>query len=149
VTAPDPAVQEALRSAAVRYTLGLDTRDVALFLSAFTPDATLAVRAEPGAQVRPSVRKGHQDLAVLPEGLRRFAKTHHMLGQHHYSTDGSRVRGEVYCTARHLRIADGGRTDVVMIIRYLDEYAPADDGVTWLIRSREVVVEWTETTRAD
>jgi hypothetical protein len=149
MTAPDPVVQEALRSAAVRYTLGLDTRDVALFLSAFTEDATLAVRAEPGGAVRPSVRRGHQDLAALPEGLRRFAKTHHMLGQHHYSADGSGVRGEVYCTARHLRIADDGRSDVVMVIRYLDEYAPADGGATWLIRSRDVVVEWTETTRAD
>ena len=34
-----------------------------------------------------------------------------------------------------------------MVIHYLDRYAP--DGDAWVIDSREVVVDWTETTRLE
>jgi SnoaL-like domain len=134
----------ALRVPCARYTIGLDTRDVELFLSAFTDDARMTVEPEPGSPVEPRVRHGHAEIAALPTGLNRFARTHHMLGQHHFwmGTDGP--EGLVYCAARHLSHGeDGSRTDLAMFIRYLDQYAQAADR-GWLIASRRVIIDWTE-----
>jgi ketosteroid isomerase-like protein len=144
----DPDTVNALRSTAARYASGLDNRDTALFLSAFAPDATFAVEAEPGAPVSPSVRHGHAELAALPQGLRRYARTHHMLGQHDYALTSSGVTGCVYCTARHLSRGGAQDAGIAMFIRYLDEYVPAGDG-QWLIRARRVVIDWTQTSAAD
>ena len=55
--------------------------------------------------------------------------------------------GEVYCTASHLRQGDGGATNTVMFIRYLDRYACIDG--SWAISVRRVVVDWTESHPVD
>jgi SnoaL-like domain len=139
----DAGIARALQTACARYAIGLDTRDAELFLSAFTPAARMSVEAEPDGPVASSVRQGHRQLAELPTGLRRFTRTHHMLGQHHFWLGANGPEGSVYCTARHLTRGPAGSTDLAMFIRYLDCYAQAADG-RWLIASRRVVIDWTE-----
>lgn len=136
-------IVSALHAACARYTIALDTRNVELFLTAFTPTARLSVEAGPDGPVTSSVRHGHEQLAQLPIGLTRFTRTHHMLGQHHFWLGSEGPEGWVYCAARHLTRGAGGSTDLAMFIRYLDQYAQADDG-RWLIASRRVVIDWTE-----
>jgi hypothetical protein len=139
----DAEIVSALHAVCARYTIGLDSRDVELFLSAFTPAARMSVEAGPGGPVASSVRHGHRQLAELPTGLRRFSRTHHMLGQHHFWRGADGPEGWVYCTARHLTRGPDASTDLAMFIRYLDRYARAADG-RWLIDSRRVVIDWTE-----
>jgi len=139
----DSGIVTALHAAGARYTIGLDTRDVDLFLTAFTATARMSVEAEPDGPVASSVRNGHAELAHLPIGLKRFARTHHMLGQHHFWLGADGPQGSVYCTARHLTRGPDRSTDLAMFIRYLDRYALAGDG-RWLIASRRVVIDWTE-----
>jgi hypothetical protein len=134
----------ALHVPCARYAMGLDNRDVELFLSAFTEAAQLAVEADPSGPVQPRVWHGHDEIATLPPGLNRFAHTHHMLGQHLFWMGADGPQGSIYCAARHLSRSEGGRsTDLAMFIRYLDSYAKATDG-GWLIASRRVVIDWTE-----
>jgi hypothetical protein len=118
----DAEIVSALHAVCARYTIGLDSRD---------------------GPVASSVRHGHRQLAELPTGLRRFSRTHHMLGQHHFWRGADGPEGWVYCTARHLTRGPDASTDLAMFIRYLDRYARAADG-RWLIDSRRVVIDWTE-----
>ena len=135
----------AIRDLAYRYAAGVDRRDRSLFLSVFHSDATLTViRPDPHGVEQAFVRTGHDELGAIPELITRYAKTFHFVGNHHFVVNGDEAAGEVYCTAHHLN-SDGGRaTDHIMLIRYQDTYRRCTDG-QWLIASRQLVVDWTET----
>lgn len=139
----------ALRSVTFRYALGCDTRNVPAFPSAFHPDGTLAVYDDPESAEPTQMFQGHERIGRVPGMLqRRYARTHHMLGQQEFVLEASGASGWVYCTARHLSIgADGTRSDLAMYIRYDDLYAPGEDG-QWRLTSRKVMVDWTETVAA-
>lgn len=141
--------EEQLRHLAMAYARAADRGDVDLFLSAFHPDAVLNVYS-PADQDNPDrVRRGHDELSKIPGMLRRYVRTFHMLGQTRYEIGDDRATGEVYCSAHHLTVADDGTAnDHVMLIRYQDVYEPNQAG-DWKIRSRGVVVDWTEQRRAD
>jgi hypothetical protein len=138
----------AIRDLPYRYAAGVDRRDQNLFLSAFHPDATLTViRTDPEGVEQVFVRTGHDELGAIPEVITRYAKTFHFVGNHHVVLNGDEASGEVYCTAHHLDSDGGGATDYIMLIRYQDTYRRGPDG-EWLIASRRLVVDWTETHRA-
>lgn len=143
------SVQDALRSVAARYAIGADLRDVPTFLSAFHPDAVLEVYRDSGSPEASRVMHGHEEIGLVPGRLRRHVRTHHMIGQQEFVVGTSTATGCVYCSARHLHIAeDGRRADLAMFIRYLDEYAPAEAGL-WRLTRRRVMIDWTETVPAD
>jgi hypothetical protein len=108
----------------------------------FTPDGHLvsdwggndttstAAMNSPGA---PSARRG-----VAPT-------TMHFIGNHFAEIDVDEAMGITYCIANHLR-AD--RSNLVMMVRYLDRFVRGSDG-EWLIADRSVVIDWTETRQAD
>ncbi len=137
----------ALWEVACRYARGVDRNDVALFLSAFTTDGELVLH-HTADHDRPERRyRGHDELAAIPARVgRSFTRTFHMLGTAAYAVEGDTATGEVYCTARHFRTSDGGATDLVMHIRYVDDYRR--DG-EWRIVRRRHYLDWTETLTAD
>jgi hypothetical protein len=70
----------------------------------------------------------------------------HLIGNHLAQPDGGDdATGTTYCIAHHLR---EDRTNLVMMVRYLDRYRRATDG-DWLIADRRVEVLWTETRQVD
>lgn len=48
----------------------------------------------------------------------------------------------MYCLAHHLSVVDGGRTNMVMSIRYLDTFVRS--GHRWLFEQRLLAVDWIE-----
>lgn len=128
-----PADEAVLRSLAARYARGVDRRDRDLFLSAFAPDAVLTVPRH--------VMRGHDEIAVVPEAIKRWETTFHFLGQSAYwpGPSAGTAGGEVYCVAHHWSERKG---TWVMYIRYADSYVR--DGSSWLIASRRVITDHEE-----
>jgi hypothetical protein len=130
-----PATEAQLRDLAVRYATTADSRDVDGFTKIFFPDATVTVVMGEKSQTI----SGLEELRIIPERLKWYDRTFHQLGQSSYRVRRGDATGQVYCTANHLR----AEVNTVMYIRYEDEYGHNATG-QWLIRSRLVVVEWTE-----
>ena len=131
----------ALRNLAERYAQGVDRRDRDLFLSAFHPDATLAVHHPSEKEEGINVMQGHEQIGRVPEFIKVYPKTYHVLGQSTYEVDGDDATGETYCVAHHLSdLDDGSVTDRVMFIRYRDDWTNTPDG--WALRLRRLAVDW-------
>ncbi len=122
------------------YADAADRRDAVAFAALFLPDATLTI-VRAGAE--PSVHSGHEQLARIPEMLRRYPLTLHVVTNHHGTIDGDEARGGAICQAHHLVEGDDGTTDLVLNIRYRDTYART--GAGWRIATREVHILWTST----
>lgn len=142
VGAVEDADRDAIVTLAHLYAVGADRRDVAMFLSAFSPDAVLEVY-RPGDELVPtSVYVGHTDLARIPPALARYDRTDHVV--HDVQMDTSlgddephhAMSGTVSCTAHHIGTDGGVTTDTVMTITYHDTYARVDGRL--LIDRRQV-----------
>jgi hypothetical protein len=133
-----PKTEAQLRDLAVRYAVAADRGDGKRFTEIFFPDATVTIRNGAGLVTI----CGHHELRTIPGRLRRYERTFHLLGQSTYTVFRGDASGEVYCMANHLK-AD---VNTVMYIRYEDEYRQNSIG-QWLIRSRIVIVDWTENHR--
>lgn len=132
----------ALRSIAERYAQGVDRRDRDGFLSAFHPDATLEVHHPTESEEGINVMRGHEQIGRVPDFIKVYPKTYHLLGQSTHEIDGDTATGETYCVAHHLTPDRHGGTNYVMYIRYDDTYR-RDDG-EWRIATRRVNVDWTD-----
>jgi len=132
----------ALRNLAERYAQGVDRRDRDTFLSAFHPDATLAVHHPSEMEEGVNVMQGHEQIGRVPEFIQVYPKTYHVLGQSTYEIDGDAATGETYCVAHHLTPDRHGGTNYVMYIRYADTYRR--EGGEWRIATRRVNVDWTD-----
>jgi ketosteroid isomerase-like protein len=146
-TADDAATQAQLRALAERYAQGVDRRDVDTFIALFHADAVITIH-DPSETEEPRRIRGAERLAKVPEAIKRYPKTFHMLGQSTYDIGDGEATGEVYCIAHHLTPDDHGGTDYVMFIRYEDTYRTDDDGV-WKFAERRLRVDWTETRAAN
>ena len=132
----------ALRALVEQYAQAVDAGDSSAFVAVFTPDGHLA--ADDGVTVTDFY--GREQLAQIPDGAKGIAATTmHFLGNHVVEIHGDSATGVAYCAANHLR-AD--RSNLVMMVRYLDRYRRGSNG-EWLIADRRVVIEWTETHEAD
>jgi hypothetical protein len=73
-----------------------------------------------------------------------FVATQHAVNNHTVVVDGDAATGEAYCTASHIRRAEGGGLENHMwAIRYQDRYVRRDG--RWLFAHRVLVIDWTET----
>jgi ketosteroid isomerase-like protein len=132
-----------IRALSDRYAAAVDGRDVDGLLAVFAPDATLF--RPPGDDGAPGFEVvGHDALrGVIQQLARDYLSTSHVLGERRYEVDGRAARGEVVCTAHHLRDGVAGEViDRVLHIRYVDTYDGA--GGTWRISRRELHVDRTD-----
>jgi hypothetical protein len=135
-----PDDRQALRRLVDSYATAADTRDDELFISLFTPDATLRI---------------HQNGELLgtfaaPDGLRhatapldQYQATMHLVANHTYTLDADDGRGTTYCVASHCRPAGDGFENLQMKLRYDDEYRRGDDE-RWRFSARDLHILWTE-----
>jgi hypothetical protein len=142
----DSETAHILRSLVQTYASGVDRRDRDLFLSAFLPDATLAVYGV-GETFPTSEMVSHDAIGKVTERIGRYVVTFHFLGQSTFFEQDGLLRGETYCIAHHLT-SDEDPQDKVMYIRYHDTYAPDADG-RLRIHRREVRPDWTGVTDAN
>jgi len=150
--ADDAATREELRSLAERYAQGVDRREVGTFVALFHDDAAIIIH-DPSESTEPREIRGVERLAKIPEVIKRYPKTFHLLGQSTYDIGDGEATGEVYCVAHHLTPdaatpEKGGGTNFVMYIRYEDTYRPDVDGA-WKFAQRRLRVDWTETRAAN
>jgi ketosteroid isomerase-like protein len=146
-TADDAATRQELRALAERYARGVDRREVDTFVALFHPDAVITIH-DPSDTEEPRQIRGAERLAQVPEAIKRYRTTFHMLGQSSYDIGDGEATGEVYCIAHHLTPDAHGGTDHVMFIRYEDTYRLDGDGV-WKFAERRLRVDWTETRPAN
>ena len=100
--------REALRWLSTAYAAAVDDRDGARFAALFIESGELLVPDLPG-DLRPVIRRaGHAALRRVPEGLRRYERTFHLVSNHRFSIDGQRAAGEVQCVAHHVMAAGQG-----------------------------------------
>src|SRR5262245_48580207 len=131
-----------LNRLASRYAEAVDKRDVDAFLTVFASDGRMRSyhtgSDEPFADTR-----GHEQLASVPATMAKmFGTTVHQMTNHLVEVDGDTASGEVLCTARHLSVDPDDDTAVVVIIRYVDEYARRDG--RWCITDRQIHFLWSE-----
>jgi hypothetical protein len=95
-------------------------------------------------------------LQRIPEGLRRYHSTFHLVGGASFDVGGDRAGGEVQCVAHHVSAVGGpgpvdgagparparAGTDTVWFIRYRDRYRRS--GPTWRFVRRELHLQWVE-----
>ena len=129
-----------LNQLAFRYAAAVYACDEAAFLAVFTPNGRLRSyhpdTAEPFADLM-----GRAQLKAIPDTMRgMFRSTAHMMTNHLVEIDGDSAKGEVLCTARHLRAEDG--TSLNVIIRYVDRYARLAG--EWRIADRQIRFLWSE-----
>jgi ketosteroid isomerase-like protein len=145
----DAATRQELRSLAERYAQSVDRRDADTFVALFHDDATIIIH-DPSESTEPREIRGIDRLAKIPEVIKQYPKTFHLLGQSTYDIIGDgEGRGEVYCIAHHLSHDDAaGTTNFVMYIRYEDTYR-TDAGGAWKFAQRRLRVDWTEARAAN
>ncbi len=138
---------EGLRSLATDYGAAVDDCDGDRFAQLFVADGELVVPKFP-EDMRPVIaRSGHDALRRIPDGLRRYDRTLHLMSNHRYEFDGALATGTVLAVAHHVSFADGstgteGGTDQVWHIRYRDAYRNTDTG--WKFTRRELHLLWVE-----
>jgi hypothetical protein len=150
MTEPETTSTElALRRLSGRYALAADRRDAHDYARVFAQDGCLRVHrgADPDGEV--TELRGHEQLARVPAMLTKsYDRTFHFVGQSVFEIYEQEATGVVYCQAHHLVLSQHGGISYLMHLRYEDRYGCIDQP-DWRIVSRDVWVEWTETSAAN
>jgi ketosteroid isomerase-like protein len=151
----DPSLLELADESAIRqlidaYADCADRRDVAGQMALFTENTELVVFAD-SLNSEPTQRfRGRAALAPVFDELKNYRVTMHFNGQSTTRVDGARASAVTYCQVHELGVDEKPpgslktvRSLTITAIRYLDSFVKSDR--RWLIRQRQVVVDWTET----
>ena len=141
------ATRHELRLLAERYAQSVDRRDADTFVALFHDDAVMLIH-DPSESTEPREMRGLERVAKIPEVIKRYPATFHLLGQSTYDIGDGEATGEVYCIAHHLTRDADGSTNFVMYIRYEDTYRPDAEGA-WKFAQRRLRVDWTEARAAN
>jgi SnoaL-like domain len=139
---PEDADRLALRELVDAYAYCADRRDAAGQMALFTEDVDYVVYADRSSPVPTQKLRGRASLAPICEQLQAYQATMHINGQSSTRIDGLRASGVTCCLVHHLKVEGTVRSVMIAAIRYLDSYVKRDS--TWLIRQRQVMVDWIE-----
>ena len=140
---PEVADRLAIRGLVDAYADCADRRDAAGQMALFTEDADFVVYADRGNPVPIQRFRGRAALAPICRQLAAYQVTMHINGQSTTRIDGTRASGVTCCLVHQLKIDATTRVITIASVRYLDSYVKRD--TRWLIRQRQVLVDWTET----
>jgi hypothetical protein len=140
---PDVADRAAIRELVDAYASCADRRDAAGQMELFTDDVDFVVYADRASSMPTEKLRGRTALALLCQQLAAFRATLHVNGQSTTWIDGARAWGVTCCLVHHLKVEGTAHTVTIAALRYLDSYVKRDS--RWLIRQRQVIVDWTET----
>ena len=140
---PEVADRLAIRGLVDAYADCADRRDAAGQMALFTDDADFAIYADRGNPVPTQRFRGRGALAPICKQLAAYQVTMHLNGQSTTRIDGARASGATCCLVHQLKIDATARVITIASVRYLDSYVKRNSG--WLIRQRQVLVDWSET----
>lgn len=135
--------QDALAHLAAEYARCVDRKDPEGVAACYAPDGMLRVVDRlAGDKIRGELT-GREQIARTISGL-PYKSTFHIIGQQQTAVDGDSATGETCCVAHHLTVPDDGgpTTDLVMYIRYQDQFTRLEEG--WRFAVRVLNIEWTE-----
>ena len=115
-----------------RYARGIDRCDIETLRSVFWPEAM----ADYGSGAQVAMAWAETTLAALKGMLR----TQHAISNLLIEIQGARARAETYCQAYHELDGAGGRREMVVGGRYLDDLEQRDG--EWRILRRTYVMDW-------
>jgi ketosteroid isomerase-like protein len=140
---PEAADRLAIRELVDGYAYCADRRDAAGQMALFTEDTELVVFAD-RRDPKPTQRfRGRAALVPVFDELNSYRATMHFNGQSTTTVDGARAAGVTNCLVHELKVDGTAQSLMIAAIRYLDSFVKRDG--KWLIRQRQVVVDWTET----
>jgi hypothetical protein len=124
---------------AIAYARAVDRRDAPALLGLFAADAEVRLPAGLGGRGVPATTLRPAEL-LAP--LDRWTRTRHLVMQQtiDFGADGTTATGECYSEAHHVGSRDDAPFDLVLHLRYLDEFVQTDD--RWLFATRTLVVDW-------
>ncbi len=123
----------AITEVLAQHSRGVDRADGEILRSAYWPDASVAYGGFHG--------EASEFCAMLPQAIRAFARTQHVLGNISIDLRGSDARVETYVTAWHYTAAENGPDrEMTYLGRYLDRMEKR--GNVWKIHHRQVVMDW-------
>src|SRR5262245_12688159 len=127
----------AIRALVNAYAVAVDRRDAAAFARLWVDGGSLLVSRD--GPDRPHTNQFHLPAEVprFIESLQSWETSLHMVSTHHVEIGGGDATGEAYCEAHYVV----GSTDLVMAVRYNDEYRK--DVYGWKLLRRAVNVMWT------
>lgn len=133
----------AIRELVDAYAYYADRRDAAAQMALFTEDTELVVFAD-SQNSEPTQRlRGRAALAPVFDELNTYRATMHFNGQSSARLDGDRASAVTYCLVHELKVDGTARNLIIAAMRYLDSLVKRDG--RWLIRQRQVMVDWIET----
>ncbi|MEM1434821.1 MAG: nuclear transport factor 2 family protein [Pseudomonadota bacterium] len=129
------ANRSAIAEILARHSRGVDRAVEADLKACYWPDSTVAYGAFNG--------NAHEFCAMLPQAIRGFARTQHVVSNTlvELADDGLRAAVESCVTAYHYRAIDAADDqEMIFIGRYLDRFERRGD--VWKIRHRQVLMDW-------
>lgn len=126
--------QQEVRDVVLRYCRGIDRMDWDLVRSCYHPDAT-----DDHGDFRGNV---DEFIAYIQQGLPRFDRTQHFVGNILVEIDGDRARAETYLVAYHRLLASRTKPlrDYTVGLRYIDDFERRDG--EWRISARVCAFDW-------
>jgi hypothetical protein len=130
------------------YAHGVDRLELDRLVELFTVAGELHVHGAGEHAPATGVRIGREEILAAMRSLERYEVTAHHLAQHRVRfvppVDGApaRATGELYCTAHHISVVDGVRSDWTLSLRYLDDYVV--DGGRWRFARRRVCTDFAD-----
>lgn len=128
-----------LRALIDEYAFHADSRNYDAWAQTFTPDGTVSC-FNPGEDTPFVGATGHADIAAMLHGNDAYARTFHLMANHHITIDGDTGSGYTYGQAHHVLADDPDTEAYVWLIRYADQYAKTDAG--WKFSSREIRIQF-------
>ena len=131
----------ALQDLVARYARAVDQLDIDLVLSLFQPDATFTLYTTDPSAGEPQIDlTGHEQIGGLISSLEQWGGTTHFLGQQVVELNGDEATGELYAIAHHLDRSGSEPANMVMGLRYQDQYERTDEG--WRFAGRTLIADW-------
>ncbi len=131
----------AVQDVMTRYANGVDTRDLDLYASAFTPG--VVVSGFGGAEV---IEGREAWVDYVRKALERFGVTQHLMGNYVVELRGDEATMRTYVQATHV-LADDPKSTLTLWATYHDELVR--DGAVWRIRDHRLEPAHTQVRRSE
>lgn len=124
--------RELIRDLYARYAYGVDSVDMDLVRSVFTPDCVVVGTMEEGSL--------DDYLDGLADGLLAYEATMHFRGNQYIEIDGDHGFVETWVIGYHMEAPDSPIDHLTLALRYKDDVVRWGDD--WRITRREAVRQW-------
>lgn len=133
----------AIRQLVDAYADCADRRDIDGQMALFTDDVEYVVYADRRNPLPTTKLRGRAALTPICLQLEQYQISAHINGQSTIRIDGARASGVTGSLVHHIKVEATQCIVTLTALHYLDSFVKRNN--LWLIRQRQVMVDWTET----